>query len=253
MDREAVGAVNSVVKGYIVALFMLYGAGRASAQDCPNSSPGGGDTPSQTQTLAGRLIYHDGIRQWYELKLDRRRCGQNSVQLIVPDNEWKLLEVTRGCRVKATGKLDFPFTGYYSLDVYQDAISVSPIGACLKKPAFADYSNAMPDRHVRAYRVTMDVEYRPGDHPIKFHVRSGRRELRPWQAYASYSLTGSFVLYGECGRGFVVDKVYGTPSARPLHFTAARDPSDKAAFDPERAAQAGKINLHLGYSCIRGH
>lgn len=97
----------------------------------------------------------------------------------------------------------------------------------------------------------MHVDYRPGDHPIMFNVRSGDRELRPWQAYASYRLTGGFVLYGSCARGFVVDKVYGTPSARPTHFDDPRTPSDMASYDPESAAQAGVTDLHLGYTCIR--
>jgi hypothetical protein len=99
----------------------------------------------------------------------------------------------------------------------------------------------------------MHVDYGPGDHPIVFHVRSGKRDLRPWQAYASYMLTGGFVLYGLCGQGFVVDKVYGTPAARPSHFDEPRDPGDMAEFDPETAAQSGKTDLHLGYSCVRGH
>jgi hypothetical protein len=92
----------------------------------------------------------------------------------------------------------------------------------------------------------MHVDYRPGDHPIVFDVRTGKRELRPWQAYASYMLTGSYVLYGQCAEGFAVDKVFGTPAARPSHV-------DSAAFDPESAAQVGKTDLNLGYTCIREH
>ena len=245
--------VNSKVTGCMFAMLLFYGASRASAQECPNSSPAGADTPSQTQALEGRLIYHDGIRQWFELKLDRGQCGKGSIQLTVPDSSWKSIQILRGCRVQANGKIDFSPTGYYSLDLYQDATSVNPVGTCLRKPPFVDYSSAVPDRHIRAYSVAMDVDYRPGDHPIVFHVRSGNRELRPWQAYASYMLTGGFVLYGQCGRGFVVDKVYGTPAARPSHFDEPRDSGDMAEFDPESAAQAGKTNLHLRYSCVRGH
>jgi hypothetical protein len=234
-------------------MLLLCGASRASAQQCPSSGPAGADTPSQIQTLQGRLIYHDGIRQWFELKLDRGKCGKSSVQLTVPDRSWKSIQILRGCRVQAKGKIDFSSTGYYSLDLYQDATNVSSVGRCLRKPPFADYSSVLPDRHIRAYSVDMDVDYRPGDHPIVFHVRSGNRRLRSWHAYASYMLTGSFVLYGQCGRGFVVDKVYGTPAARPSHFDEPRDSGDRAVFDPEAAAQAGKTNLRLGYSCVRGH
>lgn len=75
--------------------------------------------------------------------------------------------------------------------------------------------------------------------------------MRPWQAYASYMLTGDFVLYGFCGDGFVVDKVFGTRETSPGHFDEPRTPGDMASFDPVNAAQLGKWDLHLGYTCIR--
>jgi hypothetical protein len=97
----------------------------------------------------------------------------------------------------------------------------------------------------------MHVDYGPGDHPVRFRVRTAGRELRPWQAYASYMLTGGFVLYGYCGEGFAIKKVFGTPAAKPSHFDEAGASDDAAAFDPEGAAAAGKTDLHLGYTCIR--
>jgi hypothetical protein len=97
----------------------------------------------------------------------------------------------------------------------------------------------------------MDVDFKPGDHPIVFRVSSSGKDLRPWQAYASYWLTGGFVLYGRCGQGFVVDKVFGTPQATPSHFDEPRDPHDMAMFDPETAAASGKKDLRLGYVCVR--
>jgi|ERR1035437_160768 hypothetical protein len=97
----------------------------------------------------------------------------------------------------------------------------------------------------------MHVDYEPGDHPVVFRVLSSGKELRPWQEYASYFLTGGFVLYGYCGEGFVVDKVFGTPQATPQHFEEPHSPDDAAIFDPESAATAGKKDLHLGYTCVR--
>jgi hypothetical protein len=97
----------------------------------------------------------------------------------------------------------------------------------------------------------MHVNYEPGDHPIVFRVTSAGKELRPWQAYASYSLTGGFVLYGHCGDGFVVDRVFGTPEAHPGHFDDPQSAGDMAAFDPESASAAGKKDLQLGYTCVR--
>ena len=99
--------------------------------------------------------------------------------------------------------------------------------------------------------VDMHVNYGPGDHPVLFKVHSGGKELRPWQAYAGYSLTGAFVLYGECGEGFLVDRVYGTPEAAPSHFDEPGTEVDMAMFDPEGAAEKGTTDLRLGYTCVR--
>ncbi len=139
-----------------------------------------------------------------------------------------------------------PSTGYYSLDLYQSVEQVEPVGRCERRPAFPDYSKVKPNRTIREYRVEMHVNYRPGDHPIIFRVSTGGKELQPWQAYASYWLTGGFVLYGKCAEGFVVSKVFGTREAKPSHFDNSRTPEDMAAFDPEAAAASGKNDLNLG-------
>ncbi len=161
------------------------------------------------------------------------------------------MEVLRGCRVRSRGALDFSPTGYYSLGVYQDVQVIESVGKCERQPPFPDYSKAKPDKAIRAYRADMHVNYEPGDHPVVFRVTSAGKELRPWQAYASYNLTGGFVLYGLCGDGFVVDKVFGTPEARPNHFDDPRSSGDMAVFDPESAAAAGKKDLQLGYTRVR--
>jgi len=64
-----------------------------------------------------------------------------------------------------------------------------------------DYSNARPDKAIRAYRVEMHINAGLRDLPIRVSVSSSGKELRPWQAYASYFLTGGWVLYGNCGKG----------------------------------------------------
>ena len=114
----------------------------------------------------------------------------------------------------------------------------------MKQPPFPDYSKAKPDKSIRSYRVEMAIDYEQGDHPMFFRVTSSGKELKPWQAYASYVLTGGFVLYGYCADGFAVDKAFGTPEAKPQVI-------DSALFDPESAAAAGKKKLHLGYTCMR--
>ena len=222
------------------------GQNRVFAQECPSASATGPSIESQVRTLEGRLVFHNGIRQWFELKLDRPQCGQSSIQLVPLGEKYRDLEVLRECRVKSGGAIEFSPTGYYSLDIFQDVRRVEPVGLCSRQPRFPDYSGAKPDKQIHTYTVDMHVIYKPGDHPIVFHVLSAGRELAPWQAYASYMLTGGFALYGYCGDGFVVDKVFGTPEAHPGHFDVGI-----ASFDPESAAQSNKWNLHLGYTCIR--
>jgi len=225
--------------------------GSASGQQCLDARVVGPGSASATRSLEGTLVFHDAIRKWFELKLDRPQCGQGSIQLIPADQGNSPLDVLRGCRVKSKGAIDFSPTGYYSLDVYQGVVEIEPVGACTLKPPFPDYSKATPDSTYSEYRVDMHVDYGPGDHPIVFHVSSRGKELKPWQAYARYMLTGGFVLYGYCADGFAVDRVFGTPQANPSHFAEARSSDDVATFDPERAASSGKTHLHLGYTCIR--
>jgi hypothetical protein len=223
----------------------------ASGQACPKFSETGPNVPSEIRTLEGQLVFHDGIRAWFELKLDKPQCGEASLQLLQGEQVGTPIGVFRGCRVRSRGAIDFSLTGYYSLPKYQYVETIESVGECAQQPPLRDYSKAMPDREIGEYRVDMHVNYRPGDHPVIFHVTSAGKELRPWQAYASYWLTGGFVLYGLCGDGFLVDKVFGTSEARPSHFVSARTSGDMAMFDPESAAAKGKKDLQLGYTCVR--
>jgi hypothetical protein len=217
----------------------------ALSQDCPEESSTGPSVASEPRTLEGWIFYHDGIRQWFELKLLQAQCGEGSVELVQLNDHKTPLEVFRDCRVKSTGTIDFAHTGYYSLDVFQSVNKIEPVGACIKQSPFPDYSKLKPDKLISQYQVNMEVDYHPGDHPIVFRISSGGKELQPWQAYASYSLTGGFVLYGLCADGFSVGKVFGTPEAKPSVIDVV------AMFDPESAAAAGKWDLQLGYSCVR--
>jgi hypothetical protein len=233
----------------VASLLFVCAALPARGQQCPKEVKDGPSEPSEARTLEGQIIYHDGIRKWFELKLDRPECGQPSIELVQLDDALATssepsLETLRGCRVRTKGVLDVPSTGYYSLDLYQAVDQIEPLDECTKKLPFPDYSKVKPNKSVRRYRVEMMVDYEPGDHPIQFRVTSGGKELHPWQAYASYLLTGGFVLWGDCADGFAVDKAFGTHEATPQVI-------GNAAFDPESAAAAGKKILHLGYTCVR--
>ncbi len=96
----------------------------------------------------------------------------------------------------------------------------------------------------------MKLNYRRGDPAFRFRISSGDKDLRPWQAYASYVLTSGSIIYGKCGEGFVVDKTFGTPKVNMGHFGEPRTQDDMATFDPEWAPRAG-MDLLLGYTCVR--
>lgn len=242
----------SIFKGpLLVLVFAICAAVSALSQDCPEESAAGPSVASEPRTMEGWIVYHDGIRKWFELKLLQAQCGEGSVELVQLSDNKTPLEIFRDCRVKSTGTIDFAHTGYYSLDVFQSVDKIEAVGACIKQSPFPDYSKLKPDKSISQYQVDMKVDYHPGDHPVVFRVSSGGKELQPWQAYASYSLTGGFVLYGYCGDGFFVDKVFGTPEAKPSNFDDPGSPDDFAAFDPESAAAAGKWDLQLGYTCVR--
>jgi len=236
---------------FVVCAITISSAVSAFPQACPESTKAGSALPSEIRSLEGQLIYHDGIRQWFELRLDAPQCGQASIQLVpAEDRSQTPMEVFRGCRVRSRGAINSSDTAYLSLDMYQNVQAIEPIGACHRQAPFPDSSKVHPEKTIRAYRVDMRFNY-ARDHPIVFHVTSAGRELRPWQAYASYLLTGGFVLYGHCADGFVIDQVFGTPAAHPGHADVPHSSRDMAMFDPESAAAAGKKDLSLGYTCVR--
>lgn len=244
---------NAVVKAGVIFFFLVaFTVLPAYGQECRQRNDNGPDAPSQSLKLTGKLIYHDSFRQWFELKLDQPQCGQVSIEL-VPDqgDDWKPFQVLRGCRVVSEGPVDFSPTGYYMLDTYQSVQHIKPLGACQPKPPFPDYSKAKPNKNVRKYRVDMYIFIGgPKDYPVRVRVTSAGKELRPWQAYASYDLTGCYVFYGHCGEGFVTDTVFGTPRARPSHFDTPRTEDDYAMCVPEIAAHVVRPT-HLGYTCVR--
>jgi hypothetical protein len=227
------------VRGYFLAIVLsLCVTPRLFAQ-CPSLG-----NESGVRTLEGRLLFHDGIRPWFELKLDQPQCGQTSIELVRGDHS-EPLEVLRGCRIKSQGVLLFAATG---LDVRQIVEQIESVGKCVRHAPFPDFSGVKPDQSVREYRVEMHVN---GSRPIVFTVSEAGHSLRPWQAYANYLLTGGFILYGMCGEGFVIDKVLGTPQANPAHSEEEPSSNDMAMFDLDRAAEFGTSDLHLGFTCVR--
>ena len=231
---------------------LLIAAPAARAQTCPKENPNGPSIESVPRTLKGTVVYHNEIRQWFGLQMDGPVCGVNEIQLLqgggafeVDESNAHALEVFRGCRVTVQGPLGIPGTGYYSAEVYQNVDKIVPDQDCLLKAQLADYSKARPDRSIRSYRVSMRLDYRARGGSIVINAQSGNRLLSPWQAYASYWLTGGYVLYAYCADGFDLTHFAGTPEAKPWLI------DNYITMDPEGAAQKHVTQLRLDYTCRR--
>jgi hypothetical protein len=230
--------------------FLVLATVSALGQQCPKSDEVADGYWSEVRTLEGNLIFHDGIRQWIELRLDHAQCGKSSIE-IFPWNSPRL-QALRGCRVKSTGGFGGAVSGYYTLPINQTPETIEPVGKCELKAPFPDYSGATPDKSIRAYRVEMHINIGLRDFPISVRASSSGKELRPWQAYASYFLTGGWVLYGSCAEGFIVNRVYGDQRAAPQHLESLGTPDDKATFGPPwKPIVTGEKDMRLGYTCVR--
>lgn len=239
-----------------LAAAMLGMAASAGAQQCPRQDAAGFH-PSARRSLEGRLAYHDGIRKWFELKLDTPACGLSSVQLTRTEGGWAELAGLRGCRVRTEGAIEEATTGYYSLDFFVEVKKIEPLGGCMRQPPLADFAVEPPrarqklDPALESYSVSMLLHTGDPDRPIEFVVTHGGVALTPWQEYANYWLTGGSILYGQCAEGYYVDTVLGPSEAHPTHSTERMADGDTASFDPESAAAAGKKELELGFTCKR--
>jgi hypothetical protein len=222
---------------YLFAIILALSATPSLFAQCPSV-----DTETKVRTLQGRLIFHDGIQAWFELKLDQPQCGEGSIELFEQDSN--SLAILRGCRIRSQGALIFSARG----NIRQIVEQIEAVGRCVHKTPLPDFSNAKPDSAIREYRVEM---YLNGSLPIHFRVSQAGKDLRPWQAYANYLLTGGFLLYGSCADGFIVDKVFGASEANPAHAEEARSPTDMAMFDLDRAARLGRKDPDLGFTCVR--
>ena len=223
----------------------------AHSQACPRENPNGPNIESGPVTISGTVVYHNEIRQWLELHPTSPVCGNDSIQLLDGTNGPGRSDPLRGCKIVAEGTLGIPMTGYYSSDLYLSVTKITPEGDCVRQAPFPDFSRSRPAKWVRNYRVEMRLDYSARGGLIAFTIFSEGHRLTPWQAYASYDLTGSYVLYGHCAEGYVVSRVFGTPQAHAAHFDEPGTPDDMAMFDPESAAAKHITKLTLGYICRR--
>jgi hypothetical protein len=130
----------NISKACLMPLFLgSFTVGIALGQQRSQSTVKEPDIPSQVQTLSGQLVYHDGILKWFELKLDRAQFGQVSIQLVSAGEDWKPIQVLRGCRVRSKGPIFLSPTGpyssgYYKLEITQSVQHIEFVETCTLKP-----------------------------------------------------------------------------------------------------------------------
>jgi hypothetical protein len=230
---------------FIVVLFSIVVRG-ARGQSCPKEDPAGPLIDSSPQTLSGKIVYHDEIRQWFELRLAQPVCGQTIIQLIGKDESLdRTVQTLRGCSATVQGLLGLPGTGYYSAAIYQQVDQIEPAPDCVRRLPFPDYSKLKPSKSLRLYRVSMWFDYTKQDSHVHVTIANGTHFLEPWQPYASYYLTGGFGFYGRCADGFDLVSFNGTPEAKPWLIDNA------IALDPEGAAAKHVDHIRLAFTCRR--
>jgi hypothetical protein len=233
---------------WLIFLTILGCLGSGQAQDCPRDVANGPSLPSASRELHGRVVFHDDLRQWLSLELAKPVCGETTIQIFLIDAKGELTghpETFRGCDVTTAGPLAIPTTGYYSAALYQDVEAIQPSPGCIEQRPFPDYSKARPLRGVRRYQVRMWFDYTAPQGPAHATIRSSDGLLRPWQAYANYSLTGGFVFYASCAERFSLHHLTATPEANP----SVTD--NVAALDPETAAEKHIRRIQISYACRR--
>ncbi|MFC6645200.1 hypothetical protein ACFQBQ_06275 [Granulicella cerasi] len=238
---------------WLLVLVLLIAVAPLRGQECPVAHSDGPLTNSISRELKGELTFHNDIRGWFELKLDHKVCGEDVIQLlpkfsdaeVAARRQLQRMQRLRGCRVTTKGVLGITGTGYFSAELYQQVASIEPVGECKLQSVFPDYSHAKPSKGIRSYVVSMRFHY-GADEPVHAQIESHGRKLTPWQAYASYMLTGGFAFYAYCADGFHATSFEGTPEAKPW------DIDGYIAMDPEAAAEKHVTHISLRYTCVVG-
>ena len=188
----------------------------ARAQSCPD--PGTWQQASSASTLHGRIAYHDELREWLGLKLDKSACGQDEIQLTFSeDKDWRQAEALRECEVTVIGTLFYSPTGYYSADMALADPVVAPNVTCAAHPVKSDPSLAPRKAGISTFMAEISVDYRSKGHVrVQVWEDSQRKsELIPWQAYLHYNITGlQDVIWFGCADGFDIRQISQNPKPK---------------------------------------
>lgn len=192
------------------------------------------------------MVYHDDLRRWLGLKLDKPACGQREIQLVFSDAAaWRKAETLRGCLLTVTGKIFDSPTGYYSASLAMSDSTLHADSSCHPFPVKPDLSTSPIPPSVRLYHVSITVDYRGKGH-VGVHVSDGQNgamPLKPWQAYAHYMLTaGADVIWFGCRKEFQLEHVTQEPAGGEIL------PEDDDAGAALRNMNGSNI---ITYSCQR--
>jgi len=196
---------SSAIKALVLSL-LLFSASEAFAQTCPKQDSRGPHDATEPSVLHGTLVYHDELRTWLGLKLDRPACGETEIELLFDTSDaWRKADSLRNCGVTATGKLYLGDTAYYSVPMAIADPQLSPDDWCRPSPVEPDPSKAPVPPQLHTYYVSITIDTRGKGHTAaRVSLDPDAREsLAPWQAYTHFSINGGGdLLWFGCREGF---------------------------------------------------
>jgi hypothetical protein len=194
------GITMRALVGFVVTFWM---ATAAHAQKCPDATSG---EAAGKSALHGTVVYHDDLRQWLGLKLDRAACGEKEVQLVFPDaGTERHAKSLRGCKATAIGELYPGVTGYYSAPLAVSVEELKPDASCHPVAVEPDPAASGIPPDIQQYFASITVDYRGKGH-VSVEVwkdRARSAPLKPWGAYVNYLFNSAAdVIYVGCREGF---------------------------------------------------
>lgn len=191
-----------------------------AAQSCPD--PDTRKPSLAASSLHGTLIYHDELRQWLGLRVDKSICGEGEIELtFLEPKDWRQAEALRDCEVTVIGELFYSPTGYYSATMAVTDPVVAPGVTCKPHPVKTDPALSPRKPNIKAFVAEVLVDYRDKGR-VAVRVWEGRQkksDLTPWEAYIHYELTGSHdVMWFGCADGFEIKQISQNPKPKNAPF-----------------------------------
>jgi len=164
----------------------------AQEPSCPNYDKYKDLDAPKPSVLHGTIQFHDEIRQWLGLKLDKPACNESDIQLVTMKSDgYRQMKTFVGCAVSVTGMLFQGATGYYSADLAIDP-KIKPDAGCHRAGLEPDPATVSIPAKLRQYKVSITVDYRGKGHVDRraWNNNSPQESLEPWQTYIDYTMTG---------------------------------------------------------------